>query len=92
MTRSGTLSEPTMDRTRCAHPTRVRENHWGWASTETVCSTCGQAFNPDEEARLRRQEASPRTPSHQREPHRRAHRGPDEGARSSAERANTNDH
>jgi hypothetical protein len=36
MTGSGTLPNPTVDRTRCAHPTRVRENHWGWASTETV--------------------------------------------------------
>ena len=66
MTGSGTLPNPSVDRTRCAHPTRVRENHWGWASTETVCSICGQAFDLDEEARLRRQEARTRAPSHQR--------------------------
>ena len=65
---SGTLPNRAVDRTRCSHPTRIRENHWAWLSTETVCSTCGQAFDPAEEARLRGREASPRTRSNPREP------------------------
>jgi hypothetical protein len=40
----------------CPHPHRSRENRWGWFSAETICLTCGQAFDPAEEAQLRQGE------------------------------------
>jgi hypothetical protein len=48
-----TTHSPT-DPAHCTHPRRTRENHWGWFSTETICLTCYQAFDPSEEAELRR--------------------------------------
>ena len=66
---SDALPDRAVDRTRCGHPTRVRENQWGWFGAETVCSTYGQAFDPAEEARLRGRQVTPRARSNQRESH-----------------------
>jgi hypothetical protein len=43
MTGTRLLSDRAVDPTRCRHPTRVRESHWGWYSVETGCLTCRQA-------------------------------------------------
>lgn len=37
----------------CQHPTRLRENHSGFASAETVCVDCGQSFDHEREQELR---------------------------------------
>jgi hypothetical protein len=37
----------------CPHEHRMRDGTWGWFSAETVCSGCGEAFDPVEEAELR---------------------------------------
>jgi len=40
----------------CEHRQRRREIHLGFASAETVCTACGQAFDPDREQELRRRD------------------------------------
>ena len=37
------------DTADCRHPVRVRDIYLGFASAETVCVTCGQAFDPERE-------------------------------------------
>ena len=53
---------------RCAHPRRVRENRWGWFGAETICVTCGQGFDPEQEARLRRGEPTTSLPADHPDP------------------------
>ncbi len=37
----------------CQHSVRTRDSHWGFASAETICTACGQVFDPDREQELR---------------------------------------
>jgi len=45
----------------CDHSTRARDNLSGFASAETTCTACGQAFDADEERELRARDRAVRT-------------------------------
>ena len=47
------LARVDADTTDCRHKVRVRDIYLGFASAETVCVTCGQAFDPEREQELR---------------------------------------
>ena len=47
------LASVDTDTADCRHPVRVRDIYLGFASAETVCVTCGQAFDPEREQELR---------------------------------------
>ena len=47
------LATVNTDTTDCPHQVRVRDIYLGFASAETVCVTCGQAFDPEREQELR---------------------------------------
>lgn len=55
------MTEPDPSPPACTHPERRREFPSGFAAPETICTTCGQAFDPDEEARLRARDAAQRS-------------------------------
>jgi len=40
----------------CAHLVRVRDSYSGFASAETVCAACGDAFDADREQELRQRD------------------------------------
>jgi hypothetical protein len=37
----------------CEHRARTREINSGFASAETICTVCGQVFDPEQERELR---------------------------------------
>ncbi len=72
MTDTYANSRSTVEPAQCSHRHRTRESHWGWFSAETICLTCRQAFDPYEEAQLRRREPTKRSAmgqSNQPKPH-----------------------
>ena len=48
-----TLASVDTDTADCRHRVRVRDIYLGFASAETVCVACGQAFDPEREQELR---------------------------------------
>jgi hypothetical protein len=40
----------------CEHLIRVRDNQWGFASAETICTECGDVFDAEREQQLRQRD------------------------------------